>query len=98
MHLTRHGARKRAHRTPFGAMLHKGRHRREYADPGRLSIYPCWFTDDGKLGRRHWHIGHEKAAWHPSDQASRKASRRGAYIVGVRLTPGELARLREMAG
>jgi hypothetical protein len=50
---------KRRHRTRAGALWHQRSNRRRFkVDADILWVYPCWFTDQNTLGRRHYHVGH----------------------------------------
>src|SRR5580704_17409082 len=47
------------HRTWLGAQWHIHQHRHRYnIDADNIWVYPCWFTDDNRKGRKHYHVGH----------------------------------------
>ena len=69
------------HRTYLGAWWHLRSNQRYFkVDADLLWTYPCWFTDENTLGRRHYHIGHvpkgRKLPGHGRPQA-------GKLYVGV---------------
>lgn len=105
MHMGRHGRPKIAHRTWVGAWWHKRNHVRHFKlGADRISIYPCWFTDDNQIGKRkHWHIGHRRFPYWLRGtvgltKAVIKATGEGGYRVSVILTVPELERLQALAG
>lgn len=102
MHMGRGDKPKIAHWTRLGAWWHKQRHMRHLkVGADVLTIYPCWFTDDNRIGRRrHWHVGHaRKAPWMRGSIGRRvRAAGAGGYLLTMSLTESELRQLEQMAG
>lgn len=74
---------KRRHRTWLGASWHLRAHRKRYrVDADLMWVYPCWFTDDNRFGRRHYHVGHLPKLGKLFDP-ERGKPRPGTLVLGV---------------
>ena len=70
---------KQRHRTRASALWHLRSNRRKFKiDADILWVYPCWFTDQNTLGRKHYHVGHL-----PKARKMSAPPRPGKLILGV---------------